>query len=235
MQPDWQNGAAYRQLQKKVLSSRLLDGMEDLSHWSFQGVGSMTLSTTEVRQGQHSIRIASADNIGRVDGSGDWQDLVATRNFPSEDWTRYNRISAWVFPDVHGASAVSINLTLHNEGAHILPDDQNEGRDDSIPLRNHEWNHVVWEIPSLDRDKVTGLSFGYALPKMFPDPGDQSVLYIDQLELQSVTSDYVEGWAVAPGKIAFSHAGYQPGSSKTALASGLLAREFSLIEEGTAG
>lgn len=233
MQPDSQDGAAYRQLQKKVFSSRMLDGMEDLSHWSFRGVGSMTLSTAEVKQGQHSIRISSTDNIGRVEGSGDWQDLVATRNFPSEDWSRYNRISVWVYPDVQGAPAVSINLTLHNEGAHILPDDQNEGRDDSIPLRNHEWNHVTWEIPTLDRDKVTGLSFGYALPKMFPDPGDQTVLYIDQLELQSVTPDYVEGWAVAPGKIAFSHAGYQPGSTKTALASDLHAREFSLIEEGT--
>jgi hypothetical protein len=93
MQPVVQNGAEYRQLQKKVLSSHLVDGMEDLSHWSFSGVGSMTLSTAEVKQGRTSLRVASTDNIGRVEGSGDWQDLVATRNFPSEDWSRYNRIS----------------------------------------------------------------------------------------------------------------------------------------------
>ncbi len=233
MQPVYQDGAEYRLLQKKVLGSRLLDGMEDLSHWSFKGAGSMTLSTAEVKQGQHSIRVASTDNIGRVDGSGDWQDLVATRNFPSEDWSHYNRISVWVYPDIHGAPAISINLTLHNEGAHILPDDQNEGRDDSIPLTNHQWNHVVWEIAPLDRDKITGLSFGYSLPKMFPDPGDQTVLYIDQLELQTVNPDYVEGWDVAPGRIAFSHAGYAPGSTKTAIASGLTAQTFSLVEEDT--
>ncbi|MGH9586839.1 MAG: glycoside hydrolase family 9 protein, partial [Acidobacteriaceae bacterium] len=233
MQPVYKNGAEYRLLQKKVLNSRLLDGMENLSHWSFKGVGSMALSTAEVKQGQHSIRVASTDNIGRVDGSGDWQDLVATRSFPSEDWSRYNRISVWVYPDIHGAPAISLNLTLHNEGAHILPDDQNEGRDDSIPLKNQQWNHVVWEIPSLDRDKITGLSFGYSLPKMFPDPGDQTVLYIDHLELQKVNPDYVEGWKVAPGKIAFSHAGYTPGSTKTAIASGLTANAFSLVDEDT--
>lgn len=233
MQPIYQNGAEYRLLQKKVLTSRLLDGMENLSHWSLKGVGSMALSTVEVKQGQHSIRIASTDNIGRVDGSGDWQDLVATRSFPSEDWSHSNRISAWVYPDIHGAPAISINLTLYNEGAHILPDDQNEGRDDSIPLKNQQWNHVVWEITSLDRDKITGLSFGYSLPKMFPDPGDQTVFYIDQLELQTVNPDYVEGWGVAPGKIAFSHAGYTPGSTKTAIAGGLTAHTFSLVEEGT--
>jgi len=38
------------------------------------------------------------------------QDLVATRNFPSEDWSRYNRISVWVYPDIEGAPAVSIDL-----------------------------------------------------------------------------------------------------------------------------
>lgn len=233
MKPDLPKGAEFRQLQKKVLRSRLLDGMEELSHWSLSGVGTMTLSTAEVKQGQTSLRVASTDNIGRVDGSGDWQDIVATRSFPSQDWSEYNRISVWVFPDIHGAPAISLNMTLHNEGAHLLPDDQNEGRDDSIPMVNRQWNHVVWEIPSLDRDKVTGLSFGYSLPRMFPNPGDQTVFYLDQLELQSVVPDYVEGWAVAPGKIAFSHAGYAPGTTKTALAGGLAAHDFSLVDEAT--
>lgn len=233
MQPVDADGAESRLLQKKVLSSRLLDGLENLDHWSFQGVGSMTLSTVEVKQGEHSLRIASADNIGRVGGDGDWQDLVATRNFPSEDWSRWNRISVWVYPDIHGAPAVALNLTLHNEGTHLLPDDQNEGRDDSIPLTNHQWNHIVWEIAPLDRDKITGLSFGYALPRMFPNPGDQTVLYIDQLELQTVPFDRVEGWDVAPGKISFSHAGYLPGSTKTAIASDLRAHHFSLIDDSS--
>jgi Glycosyl hydrolase family 9/Cellulase N-terminal ig-like domain len=233
MQPVAKNGAEYRWLQKEVIDSRLLDGMESLSDWSFKGVGTMTLSTAEVKQGQRSIRIESIDNIGRVDGSGDWQDLMATRNFPSEDWSRYNRISVWVYPDIEGAPAISIDLTLHNEGAHILPDDQNEGRDDSIPLKGHQWNHVVWEIAPLDRDKITGLSFGYGLPKMFPDPGDKTVLYLDQLELQTVKPDHVQGWDVAPGKISFSQVGYMPGSIKTAIASDLKAREFSLVDADT--
>ncbi len=38
---------------------------------------------------------------------------------------------------------------------------------------------------------------------------------------------------MAAGKIAFSHAGYAPGTTKTALASGLSARQFSLVEEDT--
>src|ERR1700744_4522124 len=103
LQAKLEDGAEYRWLNKKVLDSRLLDGMEDLSNWSFKGEGEMTLSKTQVKDGARSLRISSTLNIGRVDGSGDFQDLVATRRFPSEDWSHYNRISIWVYPDIDGA------------------------------------------------------------------------------------------------------------------------------------
>ena len=45
MQPTERDGAQYRWLNKPVLSSRLLDEMEDLSGWSFKGEGTMSLSS----------------------------------------------------------------------------------------------------------------------------------------------------------------------------------------------
>jgi Glycosyl hydrolase family 9/Cellulase N-terminal ig-like domain len=233
MQPNPADGAQVRWLAKNVLASRLLDSMEELSNWSFTGDGEMQLATSPVKDGAHSLRITSKENLGLVGGSGEWEDLVASRKFPSEDWTHFNRISLWVYPDIIGAPALSASLVLHNEGAHRLPDHYNEGRHESIPLVNHQWNHVVWEITSLDRDKVTQLDFAYSMPKMFPDPGDQTILYLDRLELQLVDADHVEGWDVAPGVISFSHAGYTPGASKTAIASHLDAHTFSAIEQGS--
>ena len=233
MQAQLEDGAEYRWLNKKVLDSSLLDGMEDLSHWSFKGDGDMALSDTYKKDGQHSLRIRSAFNIARVNGDGEWEDLVATRSFASEDWSKYNRISLWVYADVAGAPALAASLTLHNEGAHLLPDQYNEGRDESLLLKNHAWTHLVWEITPLDRDKVTALDFAYSLPKMLPDPGDHTVLYIDHLELQKVVPDDVEGWDVAAGKIAFSHSGYTVGSPKSAIASGLTAKEFTIVDHDT--
>ena len=233
MQPIPEDGAEFRWLNKKVLDSRVLDSMENLSTWTFAGDGDITLANSPVKDGAHSLRISSKQNLGLVGGAGEWEDLVASRKFPSEDWSHYNRISIWVYPDVIGAPTISSSLVLHNAGAHRLPDHYNEGRDESLNLKNHEWNHLVWEIAPLDRDKVTQLDFAYSLPKMFPDPGDQTVLYIDKLELQQVEPDYVEGWDVAPGKIAFSHAGYTVGSTKTALASDLDAHEFSVVERNS--
>jgi hypothetical protein len=233
MQPKYEDGAEFRWLNKKVLETRLLDSMEVLSPWSFTGVGEMTLSDVHVKDGQHSLRLRSTTNVAQVDGGGEWEDLVVTRTFPGEDWSRYNRISLWVYPDVIGAPAISCSLVLHNDGSHKLPDQYNEGRHESIILKNRVWNHVVWEIAPLDRDRVTALDFAYSLPKKFPEPGDQTILDIDQLELQRVVADHVEGWDVAPGKIAFSHSGYTPGSSKSAIASDLKAREFSVLDAQT--
>ena len=233
MQARYEDGAEFRWLNKKVLGSRVLDSMEDLSTWSFTGAGEMTLTEAHAKDGRHSLRVRSTTNVAQVDGSGEWADLVATKKFPAEDWSRYNRISLWVYPDIIGAPAISCSLTLHNDGSHQLPDQYNEGRHESIILKNHAWNHVVWEIAPLDRDRVTALDFAYMLPKKFPDPGDQTILDIDQLELESVVADHVEGWDVATGKIAFSDSGYTTGSSKSAIASDLTAREFTVIDQQT--
>ena len=233
MQARYEDGAEFRWLNKKVLDSRVLDSMEDLSPWSFAGAGEMTLTDVRAKDGKHSLHIRSTTNIAQVDGSGEWEDLVASRKFPGEDWSRYNRISLWVYPDVIGAPSISCSLTLHNDGSHKLPDRYNEGRHESITLNNHAWNHVVWEIAPLDRDHVTALDFSYSLPKKIPDPGDQTILDIDQLELQNVVADHVEGWNVSPGKIAFSHSGYSTGSSKSAIASDLSASQFEVIDQHT--
>jgi len=233
MQPRYEDGAEFRWLNKTVLKSRLLDGMEDLSAWSFSGAGEMTLTDVRAKDARHSLRIRSTSNVAQVEGGGEWEDLVASRKFAGEDWSGFNRISLWVFPDVIGAPAISCSLVLHNDGTHKLPDRYNEGRHESIILKNRVWNHVVWEIAPLDRDRVTGLDFAYSLPKKFPEPGDQTILDIDQLELQKVVADHVEGWDVAPGKIAFSQSGYTPGAPKSAIATDLTAHEFSVIDQPT--
>ncbi|HEX5830955.1 MAG TPA: glycoside hydrolase family 9 protein, partial [Gemmatimonadaceae bacterium] len=60
------------------------------------------------------------------------------------------------------------------------------------------------------------------------EPGDRVAFEIGRLELQRVDPDHHTGWNVAPGRISFSHTGYQTGASKTAIASDLGASEFSV-------
>jgi hypothetical protein len=40
-----------------------------------------------VKDGKHSLRIRSTQNVGKVGGSGEWEDLIASRKFASENWS----------------------------------------------------------------------------------------------------------------------------------------------------
>ena len=103
----------------------------------------------------------------------------------------------------------------------------------TVVLRNHEWNHVVWEIGNVARDKVTGFEISSLMSGHEPEAADVLTYDLDHLELQQVEPDYIEGWDVWPGRIAYSHTGYQSGATKSAIASGLKAREFRLIDQAT--
>ena len=183
--------------------------MEDLSSWSFAGDGEMTLTTDRARDGKYALRIRSTTNVARAGGDEEWEDLVATRKFANEDWSRFNRISLWVYPDVVGAPAISCTLVLHNDGKHKLPDSYNEGRHESIILKNHEWNQIVWEIAPLARDRVTAVDFAYSLPRKIPDPGDRTSLDLDRLELQTVVPITSKAGTSPPAKSLSATAGTQ--------------------------
>lgn len=119
MQARFEDGANYRWLNKPVAESRLLVSMENLSNWRFGGAGEVSLTEARAKDGSRSLRMRS---MPRTSGGSDWDGLSVTRTFPGEDWRPYNRISIWVYPDITGAPAISFSMTLHNDGAHKLPD-----------------------------------------------------------------------------------------------------------------
>ena len=71
--------------------------------------------------------------------------------------------------------------------------------------------------------EISGLMSGHE-----PDAAEVLTYDFDHLELEQVDPDYIEGWGVWPGRIAYSHPGYQSGASKSAIASGLKAEQFSI-------
>ncbi len=151
------------------------------------------------------------------------------RPFPGEDWSGYNRISLWVRPELSGFPMLPIEIVVHNDGNEKVPDVYHREGIHYVTLQDRKWQHIVWEIAPLARDKVTSLEINYWVNKRLPDADDSVAFEISRLELQQVVPDHFEGWNVGSGSIAFSHAGYQTGSSKSALASDLAARDFQLI------
>jgi len=238
------DSAPHRWLQKPVLKTRLLDDFERLASCSQRHTfgygqpseprGQMTLSREKVKSGSYSVRLRAktkgdrpGPQMGRPFGS-----TSVVREFPGEDWRDFNRISVWIYPDLPGFRVVSLLILLHNKGEIETPGPGRLGYNYQL-LNNQTWNHVVWEIPDLPRDKVTALEFQYIQQGHEPGASEWATYYFDQLELQLVEADYYEGWAVAPGRIAYSHTGYTSGAPKTAIISDPSIDSFELISRDT--
>ena len=225
--------ANYRWLQKPVLDSRLLDGVEQTNHWSHHGHGQLRFTTERARDGKQSVRLLSPTKTDKPSPTKGrpFGEAIARLDVPDENWTDFNRVSFWVYPRLPGFKIISLLVRLRNDGATKVPDSYGREGLNFVLLQPDLWNRVVWEIPHLSRDKITGLEFVYRLQGNEPGATDEVCFDIDQIELQRVEPDPFEGWSVAPGQLAYCHSGYQLGDSKIALAQNLEAREFTLVSQ----
>jgi hypothetical protein len=254
MVANFKDSASYRWLHKTVLNSRVLDDMEDLQQWhSFTTAGgevvdarkvikivdasssaaTIQLTKDRTHHGSQSLLMTTPTRLeGPAPTSGrGWGRSGVRRHFPDEDWSSFNRISIWIYPNLPGFYTTALDFRLYNDGVEKLPALFGQEGETSLILRNHEWNHIVWEIGNVARDKVTSFEMSYGLSGNTPDEADTIQFYFDQLELERVDPDKIEGWDVWPGRISYSHTGYQTGAQKTAVANNLKATEFKLIDE----
>ena len=227
---DYVNSAEFGWLQKRVHASRVVDDMSQRGVWKLSGTGALTFPA-ELRLGDmrtlrvdmQLVREASASNRPRLPS------VNLQRAIANEDWSSYNRLSFWVRPDFQGVPVLPLQLVLHNDGAEKVPDRYNREGTHIITLARNGWQQIVWEIEPLARDRITRIEIGYFVNRMLAGPTDHVAFEIGRIELQRVDADAHTGWDVAAGKLAFSHSGYQPGRSKTAIASGLNAFAFELV------
>lgn len=234
MEINYENTTTHRWLNKPVLESRLLDDMEDVNNWSHHGSGEMTFTRQRSRDGEQSIRLVSSTRSGKPHHTGRIFGAASVRrNFAGEDFSDYNRISFWVYPEIEGFRTASIATFFFNEGTTKVPGPYGRNGRSHFIVKTNQWNHIVWEIAHLSRDKVMGISFAYLLQSNEPGAAETVCYDIDHLELQKVEADHFEGWNVAPGRIAFSHTGYPLGASKSAIASGISAESFKLVNVQT--
>lgn len=251
-----QNSASLRWLNKDVLESRILDDMESPGHWvpftngaisvvdarvtakieeSKSMVTVMKYSSDKSHNGNRSLLMklpTKMDGPGPRSGRG-WGTAGVIRNFENEDWNKFNRISIWIHPDCPGYYENWLEMRLFNEGFEKLPAPFAQEGENTILLRNNEWNHIVWEIGNVARDRITKLEISSWMAGNEPEAIDTLAYYFDDLVLEKVDPEYIEGWNVWPGRISFSHTGYQSGASKSAIANNLKADEFRIVDQNS--
>lgn len=227
--------AMTRWLKKPVLKSIPLDNMESLQNWNHIGYGSLALSSEIKYEGISSLQLSSPtkgteknSNKGRPFG-----EASALRKFNTENWNDYNRLSFYVFPISPGAKNISMRLLLENNGKGPKMGYYQEGLMNFTLLKPNQWNQIVWEIPYLERDSITGVRFTYLLQGNERGAADSATLYLDKFELQKVKEDHFKGWNTPNGEIAYSYTGYNTGLSKTAITSDLSINRFKIINAET--
>lgn len=228
---------------KPVLATSLVDDMETEGRWNVTGIGKMGYSKDRARDGKQSLRFSTSmrdtaylalpgnknkwgSQFFNISGQAGAASLQLRFDTP-QDWSKFNRISFWVYVHPTSLPRHNINLNIKNEGTFqtILSSARSHYAND---LKPGIWNHVIFEMPHLERDKVTQFSITRELTGVNPGE-DEIVTYdIDKLEIQQVETDQYEGWNVSPDKFSFSHIGYRPDDAKIALA-GVGGGKFELI------
>ncbi len=229
MPVDQSRSATFRRLQKPVLESRLLDDMESPDPWRHFGPGEMSFTQERCRDGKQSVRLVSPTKTpkpGPVMGRP-FSETGVRREFADEDWSLFNRISFWVYPTLPGFKVISLLVKFRAEGSDRWS--YTHGALHHVLLKNAQWNHVVWEIPHLERSRVRSIDLIYRLQGNEPEATNRVCFDFDQLKLDRVEADAVEGWAVAPRELAYNHLGYAPEASKIALGTGLGQGPFDVV------
>ncbi len=230
MKAVYENSLEYAWSQKKVLESKLLSDAEKMEPWEHMGrFGSLTLSDERPYKGKNALMIVSpTKGPNPPSGGRPWGTAGAYFRADSADWTKWNRITFWIYPDLPNFKLISVNTVFYNEGKVRIPNMNGKLGHNFQMLENQKWNKVYWEIDHLDRDKVAGFVIQYRLQGNEIGSTETARFFIDEVYLEKVEPDHYEGWNVQPGRIAYNHAGYAKGYPKIAFVSEDIGQKFVL-------
>jgi hypothetical protein len=236
-----QNALMTKWEQKEVIKSKIIDDFETAKNWQVTGIGEMNYTDERSHEGNRSLRFRTSlrdeefyrNNRTEWDSFGGRQggtSFVQLRFDETQDWTDYNRISFWVYVHPTSMPTYCIHIRMNCEDAVQTALDYNNVSHFVQDLKPGEWNHVLFEIPHLQRDKVSSFTIFQMLRGHNPEEEGIVTYDIDRLEIQQVKTDKYEGWEVEEEKFAFSHIGYLSEGPKIAMAGTDGGDKFQIID-----
>jgi hypothetical protein len=218
MQPFLEDGALVRWFEKEPLKSRSLPLVSDFDALRVTGPGTMHIDRNVTISGAGSIRIDTPTSLDvKSPSNRAYASAGIRRPLNREDISEYNRFSVWIYVDAPGFYTVFAGFSLHNAGEKIIPV---PGRFEGSHYENvypGKWQRVVWEIPDLARDCVTGFGVTFMLSGSPLGASETMSLYIDDMCLETVEIDNTRGFDLRRDAIAYSHSGYKTGTRKQAV------------------
>ena len=244
IEPDLERAAETAWLKKEALNSRLLPLAEEFDalvqhgpgvmsvseNISISGKGSICIEAPTSTLTSTSISISTSTAIKNPSDRG-YETSGFTRPLDGEDITGFNRLSLRIYMDSEGFYTNFISISLNNRGEHIMPAPGKSEGSHHIALEPGKWHHVVWEIPYLYRDNVTGFTVSLNLLGALPQGADKIKMYVDDMRLETVNTEKYKGFDLAEDKIAYCHSGYKTDAVKQALIQNYSVDYFELRNE----
>lgn len=220
--------------QKKVLKSRELPLAEDFEALRHTGPGTIHVDTRMTHSGKGSVRLDTPASLGKKNPTNrNYATPEIIRPLDREDLREYNRFSVWVYVDAPGVYLTFAGFTLYNEGEKPMPTPGRfEGQHFETVVPN-QWQHIIWEIPDLYRDCVTGFSVNIMLAGAPAGAAERMSLYVDDMRIEQVEAENTRGFDLRKNAIAYSHSGYKTGMRKQALVQHAGQTAFQLLDAVT--
>ena len=180
---------------KKVLKSRVLPLAEDFGALRHTGPGTIHVDRKVTVSGKGSVRLDTPASLGKKNPTNrNYATPEIIRPLDREDLREYNRFSVWVYVDAPGVYLTFAGFTLYNEGEKIMPTPGRfEGQHFETVYPN-KWQHIIWEIPDLYRDCVTGFSVNIMLAGAPAGASEHMSLYIDDMRIEKVEAENSRGY-----------------------------------------
>lgn len=227
---------------KAVKDSLLIDDMEGKLTWKkSEGIATISYTDEHAVDGKQTLRFQTSlrdtahlmlpenrtkwGSFGGQQGGG--SKFGITFDQP-QDWSKYNRVSLWVYIHPSRNPIHHFFLEVINEGTDyntITPRKDNVSQN----LEQGKWINVIWEIPHYERNKVKQFNIFHTAIGYNPEGEDIITYDFDRLQIQQVETDHYEGWQIPDHQFAFSHVGYRPQDAKVAMTGNREETDFQLI------
>ncbi len=224
-----------QQLEKEAIANRrpLTDNFQN---WQQRGRG-------EIQQTEETVTLLSATRYDTwAKGAPEDGDYVnfgevgAYLPIPREDWSEFTQIKLDIAAECVNVINPNITITLENDGEIKIPDIYNREGTHVINLEGQAKRTYVLDISNLPRDVVTGIRIFTGANGSYMNLQGQLSYTISSLFLEkNQNSTSAKGWKVPSQEIVFSHIGYHPDYSKTAIINSedFTATTFELKSEDT--
>src|SRR5258706_10853838 len=230
MKADSANAGITRWLKKPVEKSRILPLAADFNSLKTKGPGTIKIDRVKTISGNGSILLETPTSLAKKNPTNrSYAFAEVIRPLKGEDLSAYNRFSVWVYADAPGFYNFFVGCTLYNEGKHIMPTPGRFEGQHYVTVYPDKWQRIIWEIPDLYRDSVTGFSVNIMLTGSPQGAADNMKLYIDDMRIEKVEAENTRGFELRQHAIAYSHSGYKTGAVKQALLQNVPDTKFELI------